>query len=410
MPRLNVDSFLADAGHAEKIVRWVREKKAGGFCVFGGTAQSVAQIVKELRSIKDDLLFSCDCEFGLPMRLTEGGTEFPDAMAIAKTGETALARKAGAAIAKEMGALGLGWNFAPVADVNSNPKNPIVNTRSFGETPEVVSEYATAFMSGLQSEGVRATAKHFPGHGDTSVDSHRELPIIERSLEEFQRVELPPFHKLIERGVASVMTGHLSAPELAKAFGASEEEAAYPATLSRALTTSLLREHFGFSGVIVTDSLEMHAITTHFGEREAALLSFEAGTDILLMPNDPDVMFDALFEAVQKGRIAPKAVMERVDRIRTLKEKAYIESSSINPARLDTWNEKHAKLSKEIAGKAVEVLGTVDISDAEIIILADERGTATEKANYFAERLLAKAKTSAIYTPQTWPTRKALND
>ncbi|HZK76778.1 MAG TPA: glycoside hydrolase family 3 protein, partial [Candidatus Kapabacteria bacterium] len=291
MPRLDAQAFSEDKEYAERIELLVREARAGGFCVFGGTPEMVARATKKLQAIAiasemPPLLFSCDCEFGLPMRLTGGGTEFPDAMAIAKTGEPKLARDVGSAIAREMRSIGLGWNFAPVADVNSNPANPIINTRAFGGDPKTVAIFAAEFMRGLQSEGVAAAGKHFPGHGDTAVDSHRELPVIEKNWQDFSATELPPFKALIEAGVLSIMTGHLAAPNLAEYLGASADDRNLPATLSRALTTSLLRERLGFDGVIVTDALEMHAITEHFGPEEAAIRAFRAGADILLLPLD----------------------------------------------------------------------------------------------------------------------------
>ncbi len=410
MPRLNIDSFMVDDSYAFTISELVRERKAGGFCVFGGTAFGVANVVRKLRSLDDTLLFSCDCEFGLPMRLSEGGTEFPDAMAMAKTGDPNLAREAGAAISKEMRAIGLGWNFAPVADVNSNPKNPIINTRSFGETPEIVEKYALAFLEGLQSEGVAGSAKHFPGHGDTSVDSHRELPIIVRAWERFENIELPPFQFLIDHGVDSIMTGHLAAPLLAKRFGAGEMENLFPATLSHALTTSLLREHMGFRGVVVTDSLEMYAITKHFGEQEAALMAFEAGTDILLMPNDPSIVYNALIEALENGRISSDDIRERVNRIRALKEKCYVDLPWIDPSIFEEWKISHDALAKKIAEKALELKGTLDVADCAFVILADERGTALEQAQSFAELLQQNGIRTETFTPANWPHGKELND
>ena len=402
MPLLSVDSYSNDPSYREGIDELVQQKKVGGFCVFGGTAIQVAAAIKELRTQDDDLLFSCDCEFGLPMRLTEGGTEFPDAMAISKTGEPELARKVGAAIAKEMKAIGLQWNFAPVADVNSNPKNPIINTRSFGETPEIVSRYATEFMLGLQSESVAATAKHFPGHGDTSADSHRELPTIDRNWDRFQSVELPSFQALISNGVASVMTGHLSTPILAERFGAKDKEASYPATLSKAISTSLLRDHMNFKGVIVTDSLEMHAITKYFGEEEAALLAFEAGADVLLMPQNPAAVFDTLSNGLNNGRIHSDDVQSRVERIRRLAKETHIDIPSIDPNRLAQYAPDHEQLANEIANKAIEVTGTPNFIGAQMLILADDRGNALEKAKAFAEILRPRISEIQIITPSSW--------
>lgn len=407
MPRLEIDAYLRDEHYAAATHHLVKNRMAGGFCVFGGKPEDVVRVVKDLQQIEEGkgitpLIFSCDCEFGLPMRLTEGGTEFPDAMAIAKTGEPELAYKAGQAIAREMRALGISWNFAPVADVNSNPKNPIVNTRSFGEDAETAAEYASQFMLGLQSESVASSAKHFPGHGDTSVDSHRELPVIERDFESFSKLELPPFQSLIKRGVWSVMTGHLAAPKLAAHFGASSEEQELPATLSYALTTTLLREHLGFGEVVVTDAFEMRAITERFGAAEAALLAFEAGADVLLMTPDPVFTFNALANAVETGRISSDGIEERVHRIRKLKEKTRITISEIHPDRLAEYAPEHARLASEIARKAIEMTGDVQLTDSNMIILTDDRPDAINKSKKFETMMKPFVSDIKMFTPLNW--------
>ena len=407
IPRLDIDAYVTNERYAEAIISLVKNRMAGGFCIFGGRAVDVARVVTELQGISKNtdatpLLFSCDCEFGLPMRLTEGGTEFPDAMAIAKTREPELAYKTGQAIAKEMRALGISWNFAPVADVNSNSQNPIINTRSFGENPDTVAEFASQFMLGLQSEYVSASAKHFPGHGDTSVDSHRELPFIERDFESMNHLELPPFEALVKRGVWSVMTGHLAAPKLAAYFGASGEEQNLPATLSYALTTALLRKHLGFDGVIVTDALEMRAITERFGANEAALLAFEAGTDILLLPIDPVSTFNALVRAVESGRISSDDVRKRAERIHKLKDKTQVDISAIHPERLAEYAPEHLRLAKEIASKAIELTGKVHFDGASMIILTDDRPDAIRKAKAFETMMKPFVSEIKMFTPVNW--------
>jgi beta-N-acetylhexosaminidase len=407
MPRLEIDAYLVDKHYAGAIRQMVQDQIVGGFCVFGGNPVGVAQVVLELQGIaskfgKTPLILSCDCEFGLPMRLNEGGTEFPDAMAIAKTGEPDLAFKAGQAIAREMRALGLSWNFAPVADVNSNPQNPIINTRSFGEDPITVAEFSSSFMLGLQSEGVAAAAKHFPGHGDTSGDSHRELPIIEREWESFDRLELPPFQALIKQGVWSVMTGHLAAPKLATHLGASTSEQNLPATLSGGLTTILLREKLGFNGVIVTDALEMQAISKHFGTNEAALLAFESGADVLLLPFDPISTYNALEGALEHGRIGLDDVRKRVDRISTLKENTRVDISSINPERLSDYALEHSDLAKEIARKAIELTGDVRLESAKVIIITDDKPDAIRKTNIFEKIIVPFILEVKSFTTANW--------
>ncbi|HET6399915.1 MAG TPA: glycoside hydrolase family 3 N-terminal domain-containing protein [Candidatus Kapabacteria bacterium] len=410
MPRLDVQAFSDDSEYARRTEQLVRETRAGGFCIFGGTTELVARATRKLQAIAiasdvTPLLFSCDCEFGLPMRLTEGGTEFPDAMAIAKTGEPKLALAAGKAIAREMRAIGLGWNFAPVADVNSNPANPIINTRAFGDDPETAAVFAVEFMRGLQSEGVAATGKHFPGHGDTSVDSHIELPFIDKDWDEFNALELPPFKALIEAGVYSIMSGHLAAPNLAQYLSAGDSERNIPATLSHALTTTLLRERLGFEGIVVTDALEMHAITHHFGSEEAAVRALQAGADVLLMPLDALRTGTAIESAVDSGKLDLEMIRERVARILRLKAKTIIESSSIDAGQLAECASKHSMLADEIARKAIEVTGSIALTQANILILADDRSAALEKANAFAESMRDAIATIDILTPNDWPER-----
>ncbi|MHB8392248.1 MAG: glycoside hydrolase family 3 protein [Acidobacteriaceae bacterium] len=400
MPRLNVDSFEAEPEYRARIEGWVREEKAGGFCFFGGTPERVARTILRLQQLASaPLLCSSDSEYGLPMRLTGGGTEFPDAMAIAKTGEPDLAFSAGAAIAKEMRAIGLNWNFAPVTDVNSNPHNPIINTRAFGDDPKTVATYATAFMRGLQSERVAATAKHFPGHGDTSIDSHRELPVLDRSGQEFDDTELPPFRTLIRTGVDSIMTGHLAAPRLAHHLGSPASEEKYPATLSPALTTTLLRKQLGFEGVIVTDALEMHAITKHFGPEEAAVLALRAGADVLLMPLDAGATHAAIAAAIAHGALSLEDIQQHVARVQRLRNYCSIDPSTISAERLGECSAEHAALAQTIAEKAVELTGIIDVGEATFLILTDDRPEAALKARLFADLLpVAVAKPTIIST------------
>ncbi len=387
MPRLDAEAFADDAAYRERMIRLVREQNVGGFCMFGKHAESVAGAVRSLQSVAPidlPLIFSVDCEFGLPMRF-QCGTEFPDAMAIAHTGDTELARKAGEAIAREMRALGLTWNFAPVADVNSNPDNPIINTRSFGDDPETASKFAVPFMLGLQSERVVATAKHFPGHGDTSVDSHRALPFIEGGLKHFEETELPPFRNAIAAGVRSVMTGHLAAPDLADEFGADAIERDLPATLSKPLTSTLLRNTLGFGGVIVTDAMEMRAIRNAFGDADATVKAFLAGADVVLMSPNPDTAYDALMQASREGKISLGDIQSRSHRIRAIKEFA----GTIHPDldRLRELEREHKPLALEIAKKAIECTGSADLRGTSLMIVTDGTKDALLKAEQLTRNL-----------------------
>src|SRR5581483_12019976 len=393
------------------IVRLVRQYRVGGFCLFGGSTKEVERAVLDLQAeANGSLLFSADCEFGLPMRFrsmasNDSGTEFPDPMAIAKTGDPSLAFETGRAIAREMRAVGIHWNFAPVMDVNSNPENPIINTRAFGDDPETVSSYGTEFLRGVQAESVAATAKHFPGHGDTAVDSHRELPVLERNWEEFQKIELPPFERAIEAGVQAIMTGHLAAPLLAAYLGASSQEAALPATLSRVLTETLLRERMHFDGVIVTDALEMQAITKHLGREEALVLAFEAGADILLMPPEAEEACGALRSAFTNGRISEHELDRKLARIRKLKSFSAIDPGSVDVRKLEALAGPHSELAEEIAKQAMEIAGHPSAAGANMVVLCEDRPEPKRKAASFAERMFPSVPFTTLSTSE-WPAQR----
>jgi beta-glucosidase len=209
-------------------------------------------------------------------------------------------------------AIGLNWLYAPVVDVNNNAQNPVINVRAFGETPERVSQLTSAYIEGAKPYPILTTAKHFPGHGDTAVDSHLELPVLPHSEARLREIELPPFQGAIASGVDSIMSAHLLIP-------AWDEQ--YPATLSRKILTQKLRQELGFTGLIVTDALVMGAITQHYGSNEAAVLAVQAGADILLMPQDPPGAIAAVCAAVKAGKISPESIQASVERIFQAKQK-----------------------------------------------------------------------------------------
>src|SRR6202166_4319866 len=231
------------------------------------------------------LLIGADFERGTAMRLDEG-TSFPTAMALAAAGNPKDAYTMGKITALEARAVGIHWIYAPDSDVNNNPNNPIINTRSFGEDPQKVAEYVTQFVHGVQENGGLATAKHFPGHGDTAADSHIDLPVIHADRERLESLELVPFRAAIAAGADRILTGHLCLPAL-------EPDANTPATLSSNILTGLLRKELGYQGLIVTDAMDMGGITVRYAPGEAAVRAFVAGADALLMPPVPDAAFDA---------------------------------------------------------------------------------------------------------------------
>ena len=305
----------------------------GGVILLGGSAAEVGLKTQELQTLAQvPLLIAADIEEGVGQRFS-GATGFPPPMALAAIAKRdlpqaeAFAEAMGSVTAEEALAIGLNWVLAPVADVNNNPDNPVINVRAFGDRPEIVAALTTAFVRGAQGQGALTTAKHFPGHGDTAVDSHLELPILPHDWERLQRVELPPFQALIAAGVDTVMTAHLTIPAL---------DRQYPATLSDRTLTGLLRQQMGFTGLIVTDALIMGAITRTYGPYEAAVLAVEAGADVLLMPQDPEGCIKAVVEAVTTGRIAPERLADSVERLWRAKQRV-VSRLSVPPESCHAW-------------------------------------------------------------------------
>jgi beta-N-acetylhexosaminidase len=311
-------SFTAtDAPAYADMMRDVEKLHVGGFInitqssplgIVKSQAYPTAVLTNQLQAkSKLPLLVGADFERGTAMRLDEG-TSFPTAMALAAAGSPKDAYTMGKITALEARAVGIHWIYAPDSDVNNNPNNPIINTRSFGEDPQKVAEYVTQFVRGVQENSGLATAKHFPGHGDTAADSHIDLPVIHADRERLEKLELVPFRAAIAAGADSVMTGHLSIPAL-------EPDANTPATLSSNILTGLLRKELGYQGLVVTDAMDMGGITVRYAPGEAAVRAFVAGADALLMPPVPDAAIDALKEAVKSGRISRERLDASVRRI-----------------------------------------------------------------------------------------------
>lgn len=385
MPRLNVDEFTDNQKYRAEIERLVRVGKAGGFCIFGGTVTSVSETTGALQEIAkeyDDLplLFSCDAEWGITMRIRGGGTEFPHARAFAKAKDATLIEEASYRIAMELRALGIWWHFAPVADVNTNPFNPIINVRAFSETADSVAKNATIVYHGIRRANIIACAKHFPGHGNTFADSHNELPIIDENAGWIRSNDLPPFKALIDEGIPSIMTGHIAAPDLAMRYGATDREAMLPATISYPLTTELLRKAMHFEGVIVTDSLEMGGIRKVVSRTEALTKQvLAAGADVLLMPTEPVETHAAIWRALDAGELMQDELERSVQRVRGLVRQAMVGET---PAVEDTLNRGRTRsLALKIAEKAIKVKGDPSaFRDAtEIVIISSDRKPDLEK-------------------------------
>ncbi len=287
--------------------RQITENKVGGVILSWGSANEVAAITNEMQRLaKIPLLISADYERGLRMRL-RSGTPFTTAMAVAASGDTNAAYTQGKIIAQEMRAIGVNWLYAPVADINNNADNPVINIRSFGEDPKRVGELVAAFTRGVRDGGALSTAKHFPGHGDTATDSHIGLATLTVDRARLDSIEFVPFRAAINAGVDSIMVAHVAVPKV------SGDE--MPATLSPKLTNDLLRRDLNYQGIIVTDSLGMGAITKGFPNGAAAVQAIKAGADVALMPPDPKAAIDAIEAAVKSGDLSEARINESVQRI-----------------------------------------------------------------------------------------------
>ncbi|HEY0404245.1 MAG TPA: glycoside hydrolase family 3 N-terminal domain-containing protein [Pyrinomonadaceae bacterium] len=293
-----------------RLVHEIEELGVGGFIIYNGDALTAAALTNRLqRRARLPLWFASDFEGGVGMQL-RGGTRLPRAMALAATGDTESAAAAARITAREGRAIGVHVNFYPVLDVNNNPANPIINTRAFSDNPETVAKWGMAFIRAAQDAGQIATAKHFPGHGDTALDSHILLPTLDAPRERLQRIELPPFRAAVQRGVRAIMTAHIAVPALDE--GARELR---PATFSPALIDGLLRKEFGFDGLVFSDALSMGAISNAYEPGEAAVLAIEAGCDVALYPVDTAAAHAALCEAVSNGRLTSERIDASVRRI-----------------------------------------------------------------------------------------------
>jgi len=313
------DVFSTKSSDYEKYRHWVADLHVGGIIVINvsqnglvrnAEPHAMALFLNQMQKLaKTPLLVGSDFERAASMRVT-GGTRFPHSMAFGAANDLAATKYEGLIAAREARALGIHWIFAPVADVNNNPHNPIINLRSYGEDPEQVSRQVAAFIEGAHSDPdsrVLVTAKHFPGHGDTDVDSHLGLPRLEVSRERSDAMELKPFQAAIARGVDSIMTAHMVVPAL--------EPSGMPATVSPKVLTALLRDELKFKGLIVTDAMDMQGLAMLFDSGEGSVRSIVAGADVLLMPPDPDKAIRAVVGAVEDGRISRQRLDQSVARV-----------------------------------------------------------------------------------------------
>jgi beta-N-acetylhexosaminidase len=351
-------AFKGKEKPSDEIIHALRMYQPGGITLFRSHNLDNPAQIRELTASLQKLAR----EFGLPGLLIatdqEGGqlmavgaaTQLPGNMALGATGSTELARKAGEVLGREMAALGINVDYAPCADVNINPQNPVVGTRSFGEDPQKVGELAVAMLTGIQSQGVAAVAKHFPGHGDVASDSHHGLPSVPHSLERLRQVEFVPFKAAIQAGVKIIMTAHLAIPAV-------DGPDAPPSTLSPTILKKVLRDELKFDGLIITDAMDMHAIRQGEFLGADALRAVNAGDDLLLLTTDPidqERVHSALIQAAQQGQLDSIQMMDSASRILALKE--WLFSHTQQPDLSVINCSEHQKIADEIAEQSITLV------------------------------------------------------
>ena len=377
---VNATFLNQDSDAYRTLKHHIEDNKVGGIILFRGPVYESVILVNRMQQLaRYPLLISADLEAGAGMRFDDT-VNFPWNMAVGATGNSEYARRQGEITAREARALGVHQIFAPVVDVNNNAANPVINVRSYGEDPAEVARFAAAFTEGAQAAGAIATAKHFPGHGDTAVDSHRGLPEINVSRERLNTVEFVPFQASVNAGVGAVMVGHIALPQIdatqvkplpenmkSKPTDTDqngeiiEEKAAMPATMSPVIG-NILRNDLKFQGMIVTDALSMSGLTIYFTQEEAAVRALEAGADMLLKPADVDASFRGVLQAVKSGRITEQRVEESARRILAAKYDLGLVKERMTP--VDT-------IDRVVGSNDVMALAT-EIAEHAITLVRDE--------------------------------------
>ena len=372
-----------------------------GYHIWSGEIFAARHYIKKMQNLAEiPLVFSADFERGVGIKF-DGAVEFPPNMAFGATGKTDYAYKLGASTAIEGRAIGFSMVFAPVADINNNPNNPIINTRSFGETPELVSEMVQAFIKGTHDHQYAATVKHFPGHGDTETDSHIDLAAIYGKRSRLDQIELAPFKAAIKCGVDAIMTAHIYVPEL-------EKEPGIPATLSSEILTDLLREELGFEGIIITDAMSMGGIKNNFTENYALINAIQSGCDLIINSGrDATAAVNVIKTAVKKGKISEERINISVKRLLTLKAKLGLHKNRYVDIRSEDnviGNPKTAEFARQVADEAVTLVKddrnllplSSEIKEIVIINLHDVDTRHTE--NRFQRELSAIYPDAGVFT------------
>src|SRR6266550_5739196 len=343
-----------DSADFQQVQKDIEQFHVGGIHLYAGDPAAIALSINAMQRLAKIPLFTTENFEGGAGYVLYGATRFPLAMAIGATGDTSVAYETAKITAQEGRAAGVNVNFYPVADVQNNAENPIINIRSFGEDPATVARFVAAYVRGAQENGEIATAKHFPGHGDVSADSHLQMPVLDISRQRLETTELPPFKAAVNAGVDAVMTAHIWLPQI-------EPEKNVPATLSKNIISGYLRDELHFEGVVFTDAMTMRGVTSMFGNKEATLRAVDAGADIILGPPSVEESFDAIKSAVQSGRIPESRIDASVRRILEAKAKLNLQDTKnryvdVNKLMTAIGTKAHRDFAQQLEDRAITLV------------------------------------------------------
>ncbi|MGI9534708.1 MAG: glycoside hydrolase family 3 N-terminal domain-containing protein [Thermodesulfobacteriota bacterium] len=354
MPRIDFN----ESGHIRESIRLVEEYNVTGFIIFNGELEEAKDLINKLQSIsKYPLFFGCDAERGLG-QIVKGGTKFPFLMAQGAANNIDLLKEQAKLTATEMRYCGFNTLFAPVLDINSNPNNPIINIRSFSDNPDTVTKLANTFINTVKENGVFTCGKHFPGHGSTDIDSHVDMPELNKKLDELEILEFIPFKKAIESGVDFIMVGHIAIPEIEKDFK--------PAIMSKNLIQDILKKNLKFEKIVITDSFRMDALNSFGAEFETAIKSLEAGCNIILDPKNPYELIDKIKLEINHNEMLLSKIKESSNNVLNLKEELVNNKLPEKPDKIFK-----NRLIQRISAESVCVVknGNIDSTKVDINIL-----------------------------------------
>ena len=392
----------------DQVMDYVKKYNIGSICIFqGDVATQINQINQLKKAAKTPILFTIDGEWGVAMRLFDSVMTLPRQMMLGAVGRTSLIRYYGKTVADQCKRLGIQMNYAPVVDINNNPDNPVINDRSFGENKYKVAEYGVAYMQGMQDNGVMACAKHFPGHGDVSVDSHLDLPSIYKSKEQLDTLELYPFKQMFHAGVSSVMIGHLHIPAIDTASNR-------PTSLSVPNVKGLLKDSLQYEGLAITDGLEMQGVKKFFPNGEASVEALIAGNELLCLPDSIPLVIEKVKTAIANGKLSWEDIGEKCKKVLRMKYEQVIpmnDSISIDHV-INDLNKNSLALRRDIAHDAITVLSLKNNDMMPFQIKQHEKiayvGLGISKPNLFCRTLQNKFHADSFFVPLTRKNRDSL--